>query len=91
MLTAVEQKAPSQSRARGVQDHEAGLLTKLVFWRVKRRYGHVTLSARIRANEPKLLMLSERMSKYTAEHRGVSPRLKELVQLKVAAMVGCPF
>jgi hypothetical protein len=35
------------ARTKGVQDHEAGFFTKLVFWHTKRRYGHVLLSIRI--------------------------------------------
>jgi hypothetical protein len=78
-------------RTKGVQDHEAGLFTKLVFWRAKRRYGHVPLSTRIRAKDSKLLALAELMSTYTSARGTVPPKLKELVQLKVAAMVGCPL
>jgi len=83
--------ADTVGRAKGVQDHEAGLRTRLIFWRVKRRYGHIPLSTRIRARDPKLLELAERMSRYTVAPGAVSPKLKELVQLKVAAMGGCPF
>lgn len=78
-------------RTKGVQDHEAGFFTRLVFWRTKRRYGHVLLSTRIRANDPKLLALAELMGRYTSSPGTVPPKLKELVQLKVAAMVGCPL
>jgi hypothetical protein len=62
-----------------------------MFWRAKRRYGHVPLSTRIRANDPKLLVLAELMGNYTSAPGVASPKLKELVQLKVAAMVGCPL
>ena len=78
-------------RTRGVQNREAGLFTKFIFWRTKRKYGHVLLSTRIRANDPKLLALAELMGRYTSARGIVSPKLKQLVQLKVAAMVGCPL
>jgi alkylhydroperoxidase/carboxymuconolactone decarboxylase family protein YurZ len=78
-------------RTKGVQDHEAGLFTKLIFWRAKRQYGHVPLSTRIRAKDSKLLALAELMGRYTSARGTLSPKLKELVQLKVAAMVGCPL
>lgn len=78
-------------RTKGVQDHEAGLFTKLVFWRAKRRYGHAPLSTRIRAKDPKLLAIAELMSRHTSARGIVPPKLKELVQLKVATMVGCPL
>jgi hypothetical protein len=78
-------------RAKGVQDYEAGVFTKLIFWRAKRRYGHVPLSTRIRASDSKLLALAELMSRYTSACGTLPLKLKELVQLKVAAMVGCPL
>jgi hypothetical protein len=78
-------------RTKGIQDHEAGLFTKVIFRGAKRRYGHVPLSTRIRANDWKLLALAELMGRYTAARGTCPPKLKELVQLKVAAMVGCPL
>src|SRR5260370_3851232 len=83
--------APTLRCATGIQDHEAGLWTNLIFWRVKRRFGHVPLSTRIRARDPKLLQLAELMNKYMAARGKISAKLKELVQLKVATIVGCPF
>jgi hypothetical protein len=81
----------SMSRSKGVQDSEAGLKTRIIFWFAKRRMGHVPLGARVRAFDPKLLNACVRMDMYAAG-RGVVPVvLKELAQLKVAAMVGCPF
>jgi alkylhydroperoxidase family enzyme len=58
---------------------------------VKRRLGRVPASARIQARDPKLLELASRMSMHIARPGTVAPKLNELVQLKVAAMVGCPF
>jgi hypothetical protein len=78
-------------RTNGVQDREAGVFSKLIFWRAKRRYGHVPLSTRVRAYDPKLLALAELMGGYTSARGKLLPKLKELVQLKVAAMVGCPL
>lgn len=91
MKTPVLDKPEAETRARGVQDNEASPSILAAFRRAKRRYGHVPLSTRIRAREPKLLYAAERMNQYTASPGAVDPKLKELVQLKVAAMVGCPF
>lgn len=76
---------------RGIQDNKAGIRVRWIFKRIKRRLGHVPLSARIRACDFQLLRLSEKMSAYIAEAGAVAPKLKELAQLKVAAMVGCPL
>ena len=90
-ITKPGNEATVSRRIHGIQDEEAGLWTKFIFWLAKRRIGHIPLSTRIRAHDPKLLVLSERMSRYTASKGALSPKLKELVQLKVAIMVGCPF
>ena len=79
------------NRATGVQDHEAGLSTRIIFWMLKRILHRVPLGSRIRAWDPKLLRLSFRMDMHMARGGKLPLKLKELAQLKVAAMVGCPF
>jgi len=78
-------------RTKGIQDREAGVFARFIFWLAKRRLGHVPLSTRIRANDSKLLALAELMGGYTSARGTAPPKLKELVQLKVAALVGCPL
>lgn len=79
------------NRTAGVQNQEAGVRTRVIFWLTKRRLGRVPLSARIQARDPKLLEAAAKMSMHIARPGVVSLKLKELAQLKVAAMVGCPF
>jgi hypothetical protein len=79
------------NRATGVQEGEAGLRTRFIYWLVKRRLGRVPLGVRIRARDPKLLELTSKMDLHTASPGSVPLKLKELAQIKVAAMVGCPF
>lgn len=79
------------SRIEGLQDNEVGIRTRLIFKRISRRYGSIPLSARIRAYDLDLLRVSEKMSAHNARSETVAPKLKELAQIKVAAMVGCPF
>jgi hypothetical protein len=83
--------ATTANRTEGVKDDEAGLRTKLIFWRVKRRLGRIPLSSRIQARDLKLLRLSSELSGHIAGPGKVSPKLKEIAQLKVAVMVGCPL
>ena len=78
-------------RSKGLEDHQAGFWTRLIFRRVKRRYGHVPLATRIRALDSKLLEVYERMNAHNAKAGVADAKLKQLVQLKVAAVVGCPF
>ena len=87
----MKQKGVKMKRISGIQDHEAGVRTRRIFERIKRRLGRLPLSARIRAYDYELLRISEEMSAHTAEPTAAAPKLKELAQLKVAAMVGCPF
>lgn len=79
------------NRAVGVQNREAGVRSRIIFWLAKRRLGRVPLSARIQARDPKLLEAAARMSMHIARPGAVSLKLKELAQVKVAAMVGCPL
>ncbi len=78
-------------RSQGVQDNEAGLLTRIIFWLAKRRLGRVPLGLRVRALDPKLLRQIVRMDLYAVSQGAIPLLLKELAQLKVAMMVGCPF
>jgi len=84
-------KTGSGTRAEGLQDHEVGPRTKLIFRRVKSRYGHIPVPTRLRAHDPKLLELCEEMSRNTVAPGTVPANLKELAQLKVATIVGCEF
>ena len=79
------------SRATGVSDREAGLRTRFIYWLVKRRLGRISPAVRIRARDPKLLEIAGRMDIHTAGSFTVPANLKELAQIKVAALVGCPF
>ena len=81
----------SVNRGAGVSDREANLRTRIIYWLAKRRLGRIPLGVRIRARDPKLLELSGRMDLHIAKAETVPAILKELAQIKVAVMVGCPF
>jgi hypothetical protein len=81
----------TMSRVQGVQDNEAGIRVRLIFNRIRRRLGSIPLSARIHAHDLELLRVSQKMSAHTTRSVTVAPKLKELAQIKVAAMVGCPL
>jgi hypothetical protein len=78
-------------RAIGVSDKEAGLRTRIIYWLIKRRRFRVHLGTRLRAHDPKLLELACRMDAHTASPGTVPLVLKELAQIKIAVMVGCPL
>ena len=78
-------------RSQGVQNNQAGPITRFIFFLAKRFLGRVPLGTRIRAFDPKSLRHATRMDLYSAGKGAVSMHLKELAQLKTALMVGCPF
>jgi hypothetical protein len=76
-------------RSDGVQ--HPGLIVRSFFLFAKRALGRVPRGMRIRAFDPKYLRIATRMDIYNAARGTVPMHLKELAQLKVALMVGCPF
>jgi hypothetical protein len=68
-----------------------GLVARIVFYFARRRLGRVPLATRIRAFDPKYLRDALRLDLYGIASKTVPMHLKELAQLKVALMVGCPF
>ena len=67
------------------------LVSRLLFFFTKRAIHRVPLGMRIRAFDPKYLRYAARLDMYGAAKGTVPFNLKELAQLKVALMVGCPF
>jgi hypothetical protein len=76
-------------RSEGVQN--PGFITRLLFFFAKRRLHRIPLGLRIRAFDPQYLRYAARLDMYCAAKGTVPMNLKELAQLKVALMVGCPF
>jgi hypothetical protein len=79
------------ARGIGVADGDLSLKSRLIFWLIRRRLGRISLGPRLRAHHPKLLEFSSRLDLFVASPGLVPLKLKELVQVKVAALVGCPF
>ena len=85
------------ARIRGVEPHEAGWLTRLVYWFVKRSIKKVTGEARIpepvkiMAHHPKLLRAVGQMEGGQAAATSVPLSLKALAGVRAASLIGCPF
>ncbi len=85
------------ARMKGVEPHEAGWFTRLVYWLVKREVNKLTGKPRllepikITAHHPRLLRALGQMEGGQAAARSVPASLKSLASLKVATLVGCPF
>jgi hypothetical protein len=83
--------AEGMDRVQGVSRNQAGWLTKLIYRMLERRIGLVPRSTTLKAHDTQLMLASVWLDAQVANAKTIPPTLKELVQLKVAAMVGCPF
>lgn len=78
-------------RVTGVSASRANWITKYLYGASKKRLGLVPKSKTVAAHHTPTLLATTWMDSVCAPARDVAPSVKELVQLKVAAMVGCPF
>jgi hypothetical protein len=78
-------------RVKGVTASEANWIAKSIYRELRKRIGRVPKSKTLAAYHTPTLLASTWMDTVCASARTVSPLLKELVQLKTAALIGCPF
>lgn len=82
---------PGPDRVQGVSESQAGWLTRLIYRALRKKIGVVPKSKTLAAWHTPTLLASSWMDAVNADARTLPHSLKELAQLKVAAMVGCPF
>ena len=75
----------------GQQEFLSGLFTRIVYALVKRKLGRVVTPVQIVAHHPRILWGYAQMEQSFVSSRLVGLALKELAQLRVATLVGCPF
>src|SRR2546427_9722623 len=68
-----------------------GLFTRIIYSMVKRKVGRVVLPVKIAAHHAKLLWGYGQMEQSLFSSKLVDAGLKNLSQLRVATLVGCPF
>ena len=78
------------SRMLGVTDREANWIVRLIFQGIRRRVGQLSDTWRIAAHAPGLLVGWILHELAYERSRTIDRKLRTLVQLKVAVMVGCP-
>jgi hypothetical protein len=78
-------------RVRGVNPQQAGWIARFVFRKLRQKIGLVPKSKLLAAYDTQTLLASSWMDAVVAAAKTLPHALKELAQLKVAAMVGCPF
>lgn len=79
------------ARIHGVEADQAGLFTRFIYWRTRRKVGRLILPSKIAAHQPPLLRASGQMEMGQQAMRTVDAKLKALAEIKAATLVGCPF
>ncbi|HYL84362.1 MAG TPA: hypothetical protein VE263_09015 [Candidatus Angelobacter sp.] len=75
----------------GKQRFLQGIFTRVIYAMTKRKVGRVVMPVRIAAHHPKVLWGYGQMEQSLLGSRLVDGALKDLGQLRVATLVGCPF
>jgi hypothetical protein len=68
-----------------------GMLTRVIYGLTRRKVGRVVMPVQIVAHHSRLLWGYGQMEQSFAASRLVEAGLKNLAQLRVATLVGCPF
>lgn len=83
------------ARIGGADPSQQGLLhslfTRIVYSLTKRKVGRVVMPVKIAAHHAKLLWGYGQMEQSLLSSHLVDAALKDLAQLRVATLVGCPF
>jgi AhpD family alkylhydroperoxidase len=83
------------ARIRGVDPSKQGLLsglfTRIVYALTRRKVGRVVMPVQLVAHHPRLLWGYGQMEQSFASSHLVDAALKDLAQLRVATLIGCPF
>ncbi len=79
------------ARIAGVEREEAGIVARLAYFFTKRRLGRVITPIKVHAHRPRLLRGLAAMELAQQAVSSVDHALKELVNIRVAMRVGCPF
>jgi hypothetical protein len=68
-----------------------GLFTRVIYALTKRKVGRVVMPVKIAAHHPRFLWAYGQMEQSLLSSHLVDTALKDLAQLRVATLVGCPF
>ncbi len=79
------------ARIPGVEEHEAGFFTKVVYRQVRRRLKRLIEPIQVTAHHSGVFRAYLAMERGQMAAHTVDPAIKALVQLKVAMRIGCPF
>ncbi len=69
----------------------SGLFTRIIYSLVKRKLGRVVMPVQIVAHHSRILWGYAQMEQSFVSSDVVDTGLKDLAQLRVATLIGCPF
>ena len=69
----------------------AGIFLRIVYWLTKRKVGKVIAPIRVTGRSPRLLYGMGMMEQSMAAVSRVDRSLKNLVSVRAATVIGCPF
>ena len=75
----------------GEQGFFRGMFTRIIYSMAKRKVGRVVMPVRIAAHHTKLLWGYGQMEQSLLGSHQVEEALKNLAEVRVATLVGCPF
>jgi len=94
-LNRIYLEVNAMARIRGAEPRKqglvSGLFTRIVYAMTRRRVGRVVIPVQLVAHHPKLLWGYGQMEQAFASSDLVGAGLKDLAQLRVATLIGCPF
>jgi len=91
MVQQAHRDALSNVRIQPVAAARRGLLVQIARWFARRRFGRVPTPVDTYAHSPALLAAVGGFELAIDRAHRVEPRLRAIAELKVAALVGCPF
>ena len=79
------------ARIQGIEPKKAPFLIRRALAFTKKLFGKDLTPAKIQARVPKVFWGSVLLEMTVGKTRGITERMRSIVQLRTSALVGCPF
>ena len=79
------------ARIRGIEEKKAPFLIRMVMGKVRKMMGKDLTPMKIQARVPRVFWVNFLTELLLGRKAKVSLRLRTLIQIRTAALVGCPF
>jgi hypothetical protein len=78
-------------RVEGLEEKDAPLLARPVYWVTKKMFGKVLTPIKVQARRPGIMWLGNLLGLAIEKSGKIERRMHTLVQLRAAQVVECPF